>query len=133
MGRASTTVVTVTAGGGSASSTYELFPPSLNTADISVKKNSDNSYTFTVTASALSDGTQELVCEVFMYTNRDDYTGITLAMTPEGPDRYTASYTCFIETDYDVEEAYAIVTGYWAMVGEGEYSQSRMNTYYYTP
>jgi len=133
VGHSSTTTVTVTSGSESASSTYTLLPPSLESTEISVEKNDDNSYTFTVTANVLSDGTQELVCEALLYTNYDDHTGVTLDMTPESSERYTASHTCFIETSYDEEEAFVIVTGYWAMVGDGEYSQTRMSTYYYTP
>jgi hypothetical protein len=133
VGQSSTTTVTVTSGDVSATSSYTLLPPSLESAEVAVAKNDDGTYTFTITANVLSDGTQEMVCEAFLYTTLDDYTGVSLPMTRVSGNRYTATHTCFIDAVYEEEEALAIVTGYWAMVGDENYSQSCMNAYYYAP
>lgn len=132
VGETVTTEVTLTCDSGSVTSTNTVIPPSLESGDITVTKNADGSYTFTVTAHALSDGTQQLYCEAFLYTHYDDYEGVTLELTQESSDRYTGSHTAFFTTDREEEEAFVIISAYWDRVA-GEYSQNWSNIYYYTP
>ena len=133
VGKASTTTVTVTADGVSAASTYTLTPPSLESAEVAVAKNTDGTYTFTVTARIITDGTQEMVCSAHLFTTYADHSGVSLPMTQVASDRYTASYTTSISTEESEEEALAIVTGHWAMVGDDTYTQAQEAVYYYTP
>ena len=62
-----------------------------------------------------------------------DHSGVSLPMTQVASDRYTASYTTSISTEESEEEALAIVTGHWAMVGDDTYTQALEAVYYYTP
>lgn len=123
VGESSTSTVTVTAGNSSAASSFTLLPPSLDSAELAVTKNEDGTHTFTVTAHIIADDTQEMVCQAQLFTSAADITVITLPMTRISSDRYTASHTCSIKSEEEVEEALAVVTGYWAMIEQGTYAQ----------
>ena len=133
VGKATDSTVTLITGSGTYTSTNRVFPPSLESVDITVVKNPDGTHTFTPIANVVSDGTEELVCEAIIYTTLADNTGVSLPMTAESPERYTASYTTRITPEENPEQAFVIITAYWARLTSEEYFQSYYNYYDYTP
>lgn len=133
VGMETTTTVMLTVGSSTYTSTNTVFPPSLESVDVTVTKNEDGTHTFTVVANVVSDGIEQMVCEVILYTVLDDYEGVSLLLTAESGSRYTASYTTRIESENDSEQADILVTAYWARLAPESYYQSAINHCIYTP
>ena len=133
VGMETTTTVMLTVGSNTYISTNTVFPPSLESVDVTVTKNEDGTHTFTVVANVVSDGIEQMVCEVILYTVLDDYEGVSLLLTAESGSRYTASYTTRIESENDSEQADILVTAYWARLAPESYYQSAINHCIYTP
>ena len=133
IGRATATTVTLTIGGNTYISTNTVFPPSLGTVEVTVTKNGDGTHTFTVTGDVVSDGIEQMVCEVLLYTALEDYEGVNILLSAESGSRYSGTYTTRIESENDPEQADIIVTAYWARLAPGTYYESAMNHCIYTP
>lgn len=133
VGRATTTTVTLTIGSNTYTSTNTVFPPSLDSVEVTVTKNEDGTHTFIIVANVISGGMEEMVCEAVLFTVLDDYEGVNILLSAESDGRYTAAYTTRIESENDPEQADIIVTAYWARLAPDSYYESDMNHCIYTP
>jgi len=137
VGRETITTVTVTTASGTETSTLKLTPPSLGEVNLTVAKTGTNTYTFTIQASVVSDGTQEMDMYAELYVNTADDTGVRVTMirtaSTGSVDTYTGTYTCSFDANSSREEAFVDVYGYWAMIGEGVYRQNSWDVLVYTP
>lgn len=122
----STSSITVTwAGGASCTSSNTIQPPSMDSADLQVSRDTaNNTITFKIVLT-VNPGSSAMKCQATLYT-ADDPGGIDLQLTRESSSRYTATYTTTDTSEPGQSYlAEALIRGIWGKAGSpSDYSDS---------
>lgn len=132
---AASSVKVTWADGTTATSTYSLTSPQMESVGLNAVKNPDGSHTFTVTVAADPGSGWALACESLLYCSVDA-APVVVELVPQSEDTYVGTYTTMIETDREVEEAVVFVKAIWSAAGNPSDvtdPQSMSNFFEYEP
>ena len=126
------TEVTVVTSAGTASKKSILTPPKLDSVGLTAVPNSDGTYTFNITATAIIDDDTDGIGSLCLEAKFAPYLGVegsnySLTQNPNDPTQYYATVGPIaipegLEPEY--REATAIVSGYWEEIGNDVFNQS---------